>query len=244
MTLHLTPVSRLRTHEEVVRQLQEEIYQGRLRSGDRLPGERQLGEMLGVSRATVREALRVLEALEIVRVNRGSGRGAGSVIVTEPGGAMTRLLGAHLALSHFSMEDVVETRIAVEVSAVALAAQRADPEHVEGLASVLARMADTELGPGDFYELDTAFHVAIADASGNRLLSYLMQAIRDVVRTEMLGSLDRVTDWAETSALLRTEHEAILAAIRAGDAPRAAALIRRHIEDSPQRRHLERSPAR
>src|SRR2546428_371248 len=87
-----TPVRKLRTHEEVVAQIEGYIIDGRLRPGDRLPGERQLAEDFSVSRASIREALRVLESMHVLRIRTGTGADAGAVVTDQAGSAMSSLL--------------------------------------------------------------------------------------------------------------------------------------------------------
>jgi GntR family transcriptional regulator, transcriptional repressor for pyruvate dehydrogenase complex len=229
--LALTRVEKRRTWQAVVDQLEAQILEGRLRAGDRLPGERQLAERLGVSRASVREALRVLEALEFVRARTGTGQGSGSVIVTEPtaGGAVTNLLRLHLGLSHFTMEEVVEVRVLLETWTTRMAARQADEEDLNRLQDLVHRMESPALSLWEFNELDTDFHVAMAEISGNRLLTYLMHAIRDAVRLTMLAALEDVDDWREAVQGPKREHGAVLNAVSARDEDAAARAVENHI---------------
>lgn len=230
MALELEPITRIRTHEEVVERIQGEILGGRLRTGDRLPGERQLSEMLGVSRATVREALRVLETLQIVRVPARSGPDGGATVQGQPGDVLARLLKLQLALELYSIRELVETRVAVESASVALAADRASSVQVEKLRSVLDAMNASVADMRRFNELDTDFHVGLANASGNALICQLMYAIRDAIQQEMLESFERVRDWPGTADRLLSEHRDVLDAVAAGEAQRARAAIVAHIE--------------
>lgn len=229
--LDLKRVEKRRTWEEVVHQIESQILQGHLRPGDRLPGERQLAEQLGVSRASVREALRVLEALEFIRVRTGTGEGSGSIMVQEPtaGGAMTSLLRLHVGLSHFTMSDVIETRAVMEAWAARMAARRAGRGDIEKLGGILKRMESRSLSRWDFNELDTQFHVGLAETSGNRLVTYFMHAIRDAVRFEMVAAFDRFADWQSVAEGLRQEHAAVLHAISVRDEEAAARTLENHI---------------
>ena len=92
----------------------DQIVRGNLRSGDRLPGERALAELLGVSRPSVREALRVLERMGVVVAGVGSGNAAGSVIAGQPSEALSQLIRLHLTLANFSLDDVVRARSTLE----------------------------------------------------------------------------------------------------------------------------------
>jgi DNA-binding FadR family transcriptional regulator len=221
------PVRRLRTHEHVLAQIEQQILDGRLSPGDRLPGERELAEYLGVSRAGVREALRVLEALGVVGV--GSGPASGSVVRGEGTEALANLLRLHLALSRFTQREVMEVRVQLERWAVAEAAVHAGAEDIARLRAVVLAMRQREIGYEQFNELDTGFHVSVAEMSGNALLGTLMRALRDAVRREMLAVFESLSDWRVTADALADQHHAIVDAIEARDSAGATALVERHI---------------
>lgn len=222
-------IRRVRAHEQVIEQIEAQVLAGQLRAGDRLPSERQLGELLGVSRASIREALRVLEALDIVTARPGTGSESGSIISGRPGGAMTSLLRLQLALSSFEMDEVIETRIMIEAWATQRAAVRAESHELSALQQTLVDMCDEALEPSQFNELDTAFHVGIAEASGNRLVGHLMQTIRDSVRQQMARAFDELVDWRKSTQMLHQEHAAILQAVSEGDGALAAHIVEQHI---------------
>ena len=223
------PVRKVRAYEQVLSQIEERLRAGTLRPGDRLPGERQLSSLLGVSRGSVREALRVLEALEIVVARAGRGDDSGSVITREPGEALTSLLRFQIALSRFSMQDVIEARTMVERWAAQRAAERGTAEDHERMRATLEAMADRTLTPERFNELDTEFHVTVARAAHNDMIAYWMQAIRDAIRDEMAAAFAQLPDWRAVTDDLRVQHGAIYDAIRDGDGDLAAQLIARHI---------------
>ncbi|GAA1948850.1 FadR/GntR family transcriptional regulator [Kitasatospora viridis] len=227
------PVPRSRTFELVLDRIEEQIRAGKLRVGDRLPPERELVELLGVSRAAIREALRVLEAQGVVRAKVGTGPDSGSVIAALPSAGLSQLLRFHLALANFPLADMVDTRAALERSSARLAAERAATgEAAEQLAAageLLARMDDPELTREQFNEYDTAFHVAVAEAGGNRLMADLTIAVRNAVRHPLLAAFHRIADWDAAAATLRVEHHAIHRAITSGDAESAGDLMEAHI---------------
>jgi DNA-binding FadR family transcriptional regulator len=224
------PVRRLRTHEHVLSQIEEQILQGRLAAGDRLPGERELAEYLGVSRAGVREALRVLEALGVLSAGVGSGPSAGSVVRGEGTEALSNLLRLHLALSHFTQREVMEVRVQLERWAVSEAAVHATAEDIARLRAAVLAMRQHDIGYDQFNELDTDFHVSIAEMSGNTLLGTLMRALRDAVRREMLAVFESLSDWRATADSLADQHQQIVEAIESGDSARAATLVEGHID--------------
>ncbi|WP_106430013.1 FadR/GntR family transcriptional regulator [Streptomyces xiaopingdaonensis] len=211
-------------------QIQQKILDGRLRVGDRLPSERELGEALGVSRNSVREALRVLESMGILSAQVGSGRDAGSTVAGRSTAALSNLLRLHMALSQFSLEDLVDVRIELERLAVVRAAAGADVGDLERLRALTRAMAEPGMDYERFHELDSEFHIALTRASDNALATDLMQALRDAVKGEMIAAFRRVRDWEVMVSTLTEEHLAILRAVEAGDGKEAAELVTQHIK--------------
>lgn len=223
------PVARNSTHELVIDAIEGQIMAGSLVVGDALPSERDLATRLQVSRAGVREAIRVLESQGVLRSNVGSGRGAGTFVASMPSAALTRLLRLHVALANFQMSEVVEARILLERSSASLAAQRADATGLAAIRGHLTVMDDPDLSREAFNDADTDFHVAIAQAGGNRLFSNLTEAIRGSLRTPILEGFRKVEEWDGFARVLRAEHHEIMAAIAEGQADRAADLVEAHI---------------
>lgn len=221
------PVRRVRTYEQVMAQIEDRILDGRLKAGDHLPSERELATSLGVSRPSLRESLRVLEALGIVDVRRG-GEG-GAVLVGTPGPGFANLLKLQLALGHFSFTDVLETRIALEQWSCSEAAKRAEPKDYEKLQSILDRMDDLDIDVRDFNRLDAAFHVVIAESTGNTLTAHFMGSLRTAINRQMIEAYEQLEDWRETAKTVRSEHRQLLNAIKEGDSDVAAALVHTHI---------------
>lgn len=223
------PVTRSRTYELVLTRIEQLILDGRLRVGDRLPPERELSEMLGVSRAAIREALRVLEAQGALRPRVGTGPESGNVITAMPGAGLTQFLRLHIALAHFSLDDVVEARAVLERSSARLAAERAEPEDLARMREQLDRMNVVGLPREAFNDCDTDFHVAIAEAAGNRMVADLTVSVRNAVRQTLLTVFHRVEDWEALATRLRAEHRAIHEAVEAGEVERAGEAAEEHI---------------
>lgn len=228
------PVSRVRTYELVLDRIETQIVSGALRAGERLPPERELAAMLGVSRPAVREALRILEAQGAVRSQVGKGPDSGTTIDRVPRDALARLLRLHVALGSFPLEDVVETRVALERSSVVLACRNAQPEDLARMRAALLAMDELEVDRETFNQVDTDFHVALADAGGNRLMSDVTRAIRESVRMPILTSLSAMPEtgkngWHRIRDGLRADHHAIFTAVEAGQAEQAADLLEAHI---------------
>ncbi len=224
------PVERIPTYELVLRRIEEQLINRTLRPGDRLPPERELASVLGASRPAVREALRVLQAQGVVRSAVGTGADSGTIVTAAPSGALTRLLRVHLAVSSFPLSDVVEARVMFERFSALGAAKAITPEFLERIAAPLAAMDDPDIERSRFNELDTEFHVAIAEAGGNQFVTDLTVAVRESIRTDILGTLEESGDWPEIRDGLRADHHAIYLALAAADGPRTADLLEKHIE--------------
>ena len=222
------PVTRSLTYQLVVEAVEEQILTGALKVGDHLPPERELASLLGASRPAVREGLRMLEAQGVLRTV-GAGPGSATVVTALPSEALTRLLRLHLALSSFRTTDVVEARVMLERRSAELAAQHASPESLERIRAVLDRMDDPALPMEEFNELDTEFHVSLADASDNQLVADMTRAIRGAVRDSLLAAFRSLDDWPATAARLRAEHRAVYDAVVSGDPALAADTLERHI---------------
>jgi GntR family transcriptional repressor for pyruvate dehydrogenase complex len=231
----LRPVERTRTYEVILRQVEDLLTSGRLGVGDRLPPERTLAEQLGVSRPSVREALKVLEALGVVETTGGQGRESGAVVVARPGTAIGAAMRMHVATRRLPIADLVETRALLESAAMRRLAHRVATEP-DGAAllvpaeALLARMKAPDLAPQDFHHLDTAFHLALAEAAGNVVVHVVMASLREAIEGYVVDAVPRLPDWRATSAGLRRQHTAILAALRKADGDTAAGLVTRHIQ--------------
>lgn len=215
--------------EAVLDHLTGEILAGRATPGTRLPNERELSASLGASRSAVREAIKVLHAQGVVVTRPGSA--GGTRVASDAGDAFGRMLKLHVALDSVSFRELTETRVVLERASAEAAATRREPAGLAELDALLALMrpwTSTQV----FNELDTAFHVAIARMSDNRLVRDITVAIRETVSARILAAEDALPDWAALRDRLVEQHEAIAAAIAAGDAELAGRLSAEHIRES------------
>ncbi len=217
-----------RAWQTVLEKIEGDLLEGRLAPGDRLPGERDLSASLGVGRSSVREALRVLEVMGLIRTATGSGPNAGAIIIATPGGGMSALLRLQVAAQGFPLDDVVRTRLVLESAVVEALA--ADPgRSIEDVHAMLHAMEADDLAPDEFLALDAQLHLALAEASGNVVITAMMAGLRDAIEGYVRSGAERFADWDAEAARLRAEHGAILDAIETGDSALAATLIRDHI---------------
>jgi GntR family transcriptional repressor for pyruvate dehydrogenase complex len=177
-----------RSSDNIASQIQRVIFEGRLHIGQRLPNERDLGQIFGVSRSTVREAIRQLEAGGLVEVRRGI---TGGTFVAEPKvGRLGVILAALMRFQQVSQADFVEFRLGFEPESARLAAQRrtdAQAEELVALAEVIGKDANSSAPWEQFVEDDIAFHEMVATASGNPIRVAVMLAVHQAFRQSSLS---------------------------------------------------------
>lgn len=212
----------------VLEHIERDLLEGLLGPGDRLASERDLASELGVGRSSVREAFRVLEVMGLIRTATGSGPQSGAIVIATPTGGMSALLRLQVAARGFPLADVVQTRLVLEDAVVGAMAD--SPERDTGHAhQLLAAMDATDLTPTEFLTLDAQLHLSLAEGSGNSVIAAMMAGLRSAIESYVQGGIEAIPDWEAMAGRLRTEHRAIVAAIDAGDADGARALVRTHI---------------
>ncbi len=188
------------THQLLGR-FKELISQGVLRPGDRLPAERELSRQFGVSRSTLRHALKVLQIMGVLTQRVGDG----TYLTTSAARALSEPLQFMVLLDGITLFDLVETRLIVEPELAARAAERATPED---LAAVLAPLEEIDPPPQRIIELDLAFHHAIFQASGNLLCSRIFTLIHQSTATS-IALTSQLERWDQTLRYHRDIYEAI-----------------------------------
>ncbi|MGQ7311683.1 FadR/GntR family transcriptional regulator [Microbacterium arabinogalactanolyticum] len=222
------PETTARAWRTVLARVESDLLDGVLGPGDRLPSERDLAADLGVGRSSVREALRVLEVMGLIRTATGSGPQAGAIVIAAPSGGMSTLLRLQVAAQGFPLADVVQTRLVLEDAVVARLS--ADPRRdLAGIRGILTAMDADDLTAPEFLALDAELHYALAEASGNTVIAATMAGLRTAIESYVLEGSARIEDWDAMASRLRTEHHAIVDAIEAGGAEAARALVHDHI---------------
>ena len=220
----------MRTHEKVLAQIEENLRTGTWALGQRLPGERALAEQMGVSRPSVREAVRVLEAMGIVRTAVGSGPDAGATVVDRPAAGLGAAVRLHIASGTLPVRDVVATRAALETWAVSQAALRFDAE--TDLTELRARIDEMEapgLSTTEAAQLDQSFHLDLVRLGGNGLVEAILTGLRSAIGDYVTKGAERLPSWETTWHRLCGEHRAIVEAVESGDAAAAEKLAHDHI---------------
>lgn len=209
--------------QDVVEDVQRLILDGTLRPGDRLPAEKDLASELGVSRGSLREGVRALDVLGILEARHGDG-----TYVTDLDPATLLAPVAFLADLPGDHGHLHAVRSMLETEAAGLAALHLTDHHVARARAALddaARALDGHADPARLADADLAFHRAVADASGNPVLSALLDALA--------GARSRRHVWERTAhhagSRMLDEHEAVLAAITARDPDRARLRMAMHM---------------
>ena len=232
----MTAIDPRRAWQVVLQHIEADLLAGRLVPGDHLPAERTLAGDLGVGRSSVREALRVLEVLGLIRTQTGSGPQSGAIIVARPSGGMSSLMRLQVAAQGFDVRDVVKTRLVLEAAVVTeLAEANADtgnpggPDLGPAVELLDAMDADGRVSEAEFLALDAAFHLALAELSGNAVIASMMAGLRNSIESYVLAGVPNLPSWPETSGRLRHEHRDIVGAIERGDAELARSRVHAHI---------------
>jgi GntR family transcriptional repressor for pyruvate dehydrogenase complex len=218
-TAPLRPVSRPRLYEQVAQQILAWVRDNGLEVGDRLPPERDLAVRLGVSRATVSQALVAMEVVGVIHVRHGDG----AVLVDSSGSSkVVESLRRHAQ----QLPDIIEAREALESKLAALAAVRRSEEDLARIDAALSDMQrDIEDG-GRGVEGDEAFHAAVTTAGHSALLQQLMNEISDLIKETRIESLSQPGRPQESLE----GHRAIAAAIHDQNPDAAAAAMRAHVD--------------
>ena len=227
-----------RAWQVVLDAVELDLLEGRLSPGDHLPPERALAAGLGVGRSSVREALRVLEVLGLIRTAVGSGPSAGAIIVARPGGGMSALMRLQVAAQGFPVADVVKTRLILEGSIVAELAEACATVNLAESEQILTAMEGHTLTEAEFLALDTQFHLSLAEASGNQVITATMAGLRSAIEGYARAGAAGLASWPTTSARLMLEHRGILAAILSGQADAARLAVQTHISGYYAETHL------
>lgn len=208
---------------DAVDQIKRLIASGAISPGQKLPSERALADLLGVSRPTMREVMSALEAMGVVASRHGSGTYVTSLSAELLAGPLTFVLD----VNREALDDLFEVRVLLEAGAAQGAAMSVDDERISALESYVAAMRAAVDADG-LLEPDLAFHRLIHEASGNVVLLGLMSSLRVLTRQSLLASAD--SDSARRDAV--AEHEAVLEGLRQRDPAAAGEAMRTHVKNA------------
>lgn len=217
------PIKKTRVYEEIVTKVKDMIEKGRLKSGDQLPGERELAEVFHVSRSSVREALRSLESQGFLESRRGDG----TYIARQSVESLVSPLASVIFTEKDEQMELFEMRRLFEPQLAYLAAERATPEEIVMMEQALA-LQEAEIAKGDSgTDVDKTFHYIMAKATKNRVLLRITDHIMDL----LAESRDQYLQVGGRPAKSIARHRQVLQAIKARNRELAASVMREHLED-------------
>jgi GntR family transcriptional regulator, transcriptional repressor for pyruvate dehydrogenase complex len=211
-----------RVHEAVARQLEQVILK-KLRPGDKLPAERELASQLGVSRSSIRDAIRRLELMGLVEARQG----AGTVVREVSAETLAAPLATVITHKRQMVSELLDFRKMLEPPLAARAAGRATTGEIAEMEDILRRQERKLQEGGLAVEEDTEFHYRIATASGNSVVLKVLDVVMDMLRETRSRSLQ--TEGRPEKSL--AGHRRILAAIKRHDSKGAESAMRQHIRD-------------
>jgi DNA-binding FadR family transcriptional regulator len=228
-----TPIQPARASTNVITQVRAAIMSGRFRTGDRLPTEREMARQFGVSRVTVRDALRALEAAGLLEIRVG---GQGGPYVKEPDPALlAESLRTHFHLQGTTFAELAEARLALETTAARLAAERATEENLAEM-----RAAIEEPGPDSSATKSVDFHKALVRAAHNSALLIMFLATQSLL-AEAFDTLH--ASQPDMAGVARRVHTDLYNAIARHDAETAVRLMRDHLYEFAARAERARDAA-
>jgi GntR family transcriptional repressor for pyruvate dehydrogenase complex len=222
-TAGLTPPSRVTLSEQVTVQLASELTRGRWKPGEKLPSEAELCKAFNVGRSTLREAMKSLAFIGLIRMRAGGG----SYVSDQPSKYLEGPLFAKGVLNtEKDITDLGEARILLETEVAGLCAQRATEQDLEALNEILQAMKTAiEQGGDAFRQLDLRFHLAIAVGSKNQVLSELLKHIREALQELITKSLLLPAG----TEMAYKQHRKIFEALKQRSSARARKAMRSHL---------------
>lgn len=219
------PINNKKVYQHVIEQIQKMVMLGKLKKGDKLPSERDLVEELGVSRTSIREALRALEVMGLIE----SRQGKGNYINGDIDGSFFEPLSVMFMLNKGNPENILELRMVIEVEAASIAAEKIKDEDVQGLKDLIdeLKIADNEIVRA---KIDKKIHYKIADLTNNYLIVTMLNAVSSLIETFIKDSRAMILKEVDKRELLIKEHEDICNAIINKDPIKARNAMREHLE--------------
>ncbi len=221
LIMAMEPIDRAGITELVVQRIKELLERGELKAGSRLPPERELADMLHISRPSLRTALKALSVMGIIRAKPGAGTYIAESlpeVFTEPMHFMT-------LINNTSVEELFEARRIIEAGLAELAAERATDEDIAALVEEVDEMKAATSDPEEFLKHDVRFHQAMARAANNKLMSGVMDTVAQLlfhIRRQTISharDLEEAIEW----------HEKIVTAMRKHDPKRAKETLSGHL---------------
>ncbi len=218
-------IVKIRLSDQIVQEIRQLILKKGFKPGDKFYSENELTELLQVSRSSVREAVRLLEVTGQVTVRHGKG-----IFISDPGLFASEAFGAWLRDNETSVSEHFEIRLIIDPKAAAYAAAKADPADIAKLEAIcfeFKNMSDTD-NPAGMISIDEQFHLQLAKSTKNRTLYMMMKTMTQALPEGWISSLHVPGRIGKTVF----EHQAVVDAIKAGDAVSAERLMVEHLSNA------------
>ena len=225
------PIKPKKVSSQIAEQIRASILAGEFAPGEKLPPERELAEMFGVSRPSVREALNVLASSGLVMSYQGGGTVVQSLVETNAGNPLAELIRTQQERAL----DVIEVRKCMESWIAFYAAQRALPEDIRRMEEIVSAMKRNLDGLLSSQDLDANLHIVIARSTHNIVWLHLMQSLFDAMKEFQQGVWRAVYMTGEDHHLLYEHHRAIVEAIRNRDEEGARQAMVAHLTFAEKR---------
>ncbi|MCG8483798.1 MAG: FadR family transcriptional regulator [Clostridia bacterium] len=216
------PVQKKRIYEDIVKQVLNQINSGILKPGDKLPAEREMSSLLNTSRNSVSEAYRTLEVRGFVEIRPGGGAFIKEVDLNSVFKPFSQMISDdyRLILDTLDARDVIETEVAK------LVACRANDQEIEQIKDIIAESKKAVKTGSNGLKYDDDFHMALANASHNKIYAMIMNLIKDALTKSREATLNIAGQPSKTV----DDHEEILNAIISGDSEKAGIVMRKHLK--------------
>lgn len=220
-----TPIRNPKAYDQVIEVIKDKIKRGKIKKGDKLPSEREMAESLGLSRASVREALRALEVIGLIE----SIQGAGNYIRTNFDNSLIEPLSLMFMLQESSVKEMYDLRETLELQCVKLSARYIEENELGLLTAILNRMylAKTE---EESLELDIEFHYLIAKTSRNMLLINVLEVLSQLMDEFIRKSRMQILHEGNTRENLLEIHENLLRALKCREEVKASQAMKEHFD--------------
>jgi GntR family transcriptional regulator, transcriptional repressor for pyruvate dehydrogenase complex len=221
--IDFTAVRRTRVYEDVARQLQRLIADGALKPGDMIPPERELAERFGVSRSSLRDAIRSLELAGLLQARQGEG----TVVADVSADALVAPLASVLVRKRELIAELIDVRKMLEPALAARAAKNASAEDIAAMEDILRRQREKASAGETWTEEDSEFHYAVARAARNSVVLKVLDVLMDLLRETRARALQ--VDGRLQRSL--AGHRRVLEAIKRRDAAAAERAVKQHLEE-------------
>lgn len=221
----LKPIKVKRVSDQAYEQIRDLIFRGQLKPGEQIPPERDLAQALGVSRPTVREAIKQLVTMGLLEHRQGQGTFVRSIREQRELNPLAAMIEGHSP----TLEELLEVRMGLEGQAVSLAAQRATPEDLQVLEKALNQMLEENRAGRLGIEADVSFHMTIAYATKNTVQVHIMKTFYDLLHYGIKENLHYLYEDPANLIIIGQQHTEIFQGIKAHDPDAAYAAMKRHI---------------